>query len=291
MVVWSYIWATSNYLHKRGHKGCIAVQLRWKRKLPLAVDLYYGVTSGFVPLCCQCLQNGVGLSYQSLCQNISLQVQSERDHDFHSTHKLLMKTWINGQSTRKLTIEHRGRALQWCVGYYCSSCICTVGEVALGDHLFKFHVQANTACKCVFRAALLLWRWHWRLLISQEARGPNLFFLLQHWCKSSWTAALANRKEAVIDFFFLRSFFSEFLFICLCCFLSFSLQVTRKATRQPCLGAAVRTTAGPFWLRRYHHHDVDSGAPSVTLITQTKNMLGLKKKNLQSQKIFLRSPG
>lgn len=157
MVVLKNRCATGNYLHKRGHKSfyCFVATVEPQtaaccRPIVLSDQWLWNC----VPFCCQFLQNGVGLSYQSLCQNISLQVQSECDQNFHGTQKLLMKTWINGPlgnwpPNSQVLIERRVATGS------CSFFIYTAGEAALEDRVFKFHVQANTPCKCVFRAALL----------------------------------------------------------------------------------------------------------------------------------------
>lgn len=106
-----------------------------------------------VPFCCQYLQNGLGLSYQSLCQNISRPVQS--DQNFHGTHKLLMKTWINSPpgNWSSCTLKHAIAHGPWSdvlATCYCSSFIGAMGEAVLQDHVFKWRVHANTPCKYFF---------------------------------------------------------------------------------------------------------------------------------------------
>ncbi len=44
--------------------------------------------------CSLYLQNGVGLSYPCLCQNISELVKSQGGQKAHNTRKLLMKNWM-----------------------------------------------------------------------------------------------------------------------------------------------------------------------------------------------------
>lgn len=96
MVVWKNKCATGNYKWPQGFCYLVAaVETQTAaccRRLFSSDQWLWNC----VPFCCQYLKNGVGLSYQSLCQNISLQVQSECDQNFHGTLKLLMKTWING---------------------------------------------------------------------------------------------------------------------------------------------------------------------------------------------------